>query len=98
MIRGFDSLSSGLVLTDGVPEPESTFYPLYNVRQVEVMKGPTAFLYGGNPLAGAVHLVRKQPQPRRFARRFAAPTAASARSRARWTPTRQRRRQARASA
>jgi TonB-dependent siderophore receptor len=66
-VRGFDSLSSGLVLTDGAPEPESTFYPLYNVSQVEVMKGPTAILYGGNPLAGAVHLVRKQPQPKRFA-------------------------------
>jgi TonB-dependent siderophore receptor len=61
VIRGFDSLSSGLVLTDGVAEPESTFYPLYNVRQVEVVKGPAAFLYGGNPLAGAVQLVRKQP-------------------------------------
>ena len=43
------------------PSPESTFYPLYNVRQVEVLKGPAAFLYGGNPLAGAVQLVRKQP-------------------------------------
>jgi TonB-dependent siderophore receptor len=66
-IRGFDSLSSGLVLTDSVPEPESTFFPLYNVRQVEVLKGPAAFLYGGNALAGAVHLVRKQPRPGRFA-------------------------------
>ena len=51
VIRGFDSLSSGLVLTDGLPEPESTFYPLYNVRQVEVLKGPASFLLGGNPLA-----------------------------------------------
>jgi TonB-dependent siderophore receptor len=67
VVRGFDSLSSGLVLTDGAPEPESSLYPLYNVSQVEVMKGPTAILYGGNPLAGAVHLVRKQPQPQRFA-------------------------------
>jgi TonB-dependent siderophore receptor len=66
-IRGFDSLSSGLVLTDNVPEPESTFYPLYNVRQVEVVKGPAAFLFGGNPLAGAVQLVRKQPVAKRFA-------------------------------
>ena len=66
-IRGFDSLSSGLVLTDGVAEPESTFYPLYNVRQVEVLKGPAAFLYGANPLAGAVQLVRKQPYAARFA-------------------------------
>lgn len=67
VIRGFDSLATGLVLTDSVAEPESTFYPLYNVRQVEVLKGPGAFLYGGNPLSGAVQLVRKQPQSRRFA-------------------------------
>jgi len=67
VIRGFDSLSSGLVLTDNVPEPEATFYPMYNVRQVEVVKGPAAFLYGGNPLAGAVQLVRKQPVGKRFA-------------------------------
>jgi TonB-dependent siderophore receptor len=66
-IRGFDSLSSGLVLTDAVAEPESSFFPLYNVRQVEVLKGPGAFLYGGNAMAGAVHLVRKQPRPGRFA-------------------------------
>jgi len=67
VIRGFESLTSGLVLTDGIPEPESTFYPLYNVRQVEVLKGPASFLHGGNPLSGAVQLERKQPQAKRFA-------------------------------
>jgi TonB-dependent siderophore receptor len=66
VVRGFDSLSGGLVLTDGAPEPEATFYPLYNVRQVEVLKGPSAFLYGGNPLAASVQLIRKQPQSGRF--------------------------------
>ncbi len=66
VIRGFDSLSSGLVLADGAREPESTFYPLYNVRQVEVLKGPT-FVYGANSLAGTVNLVRKQPARNRFA-------------------------------
>src|SRR5262249_28082122 len=67
VIRGFDSLTSGLVVVDGAPEPESTFYPLYNVRQVEVLKGPGAYLYGGNPLAATVQLVRKQPAGGRFA-------------------------------
>ena len=67
VVRGIDSLTGGLVLTDGAPEPESTFYPLYNVRQVEVLKGPAGFLYGGNPLAGAVQMVRKQPVGARFA-------------------------------
>jgi TonB-dependent siderophore receptor len=66
-VRGVDSLSGGLVLTDGVPEPESTYYPLYNVRQVEVLKGPGSFLYGGSAMAGAVQIVRKQPSIARFA-------------------------------
>ncbi len=61
IIRGFDSLSSGLVLTDGASEPEATFYHLYNLARVEVLKGPGAFLYGGNPLSGSVNLSRKQP-------------------------------------
>jgi iron complex outermembrane recepter protein len=60
-IRGLDSLSNGLVLTDGAAEPETTYYQLYNVDRVEVLKGPGAFLYGGNPLSGTIHLIRKQP-------------------------------------
>ncbi|MCI0414115.1 TonB-dependent siderophore receptor [bacterium] len=60
-VRGLDSLSNGLVLTDGAAEPETTYYQLYNVDRVEVLKGPGAFLYGGNPLSGTIHLVRKQP-------------------------------------
>lgn len=60
-VRGFDSLTGGMVLTDGAVEPEVSFYNLYNVARIEVLKGPAAFLYGGNPLAGAVNLVRKQP-------------------------------------
>lgn len=61
VMRGFDSLSNALILTDGAPEPETTLYRLYNVERVEVLKGPGAFLYGGNPLSGTVNLVRKQP-------------------------------------
>jgi TonB-dependent siderophore receptor len=61
VIRGFDSLSSGLVLTDGIAEPEATFYHLYNVERVEVLKGAGGFLYGPNPLAGAVNLLRFKP-------------------------------------
>lgn len=63
LIRGFDSLSSALVMIDGASEPETTFYELYNVEKVEVLKGPSGFLYGSNPLAGTVNLVRKQPVP-----------------------------------
>lgn len=60
-VRGFDSLNNALILTDGAPEPETTLYRLYNVERVEVLKGPGAFLYGGNPLAGTVNIIRKQP-------------------------------------
>ncbi len=66
VVRGFDSVSSGLVLTDGAPEPEATFYQMYNAERVEVFKGPAGFLYGSNPLAGAVNVVRKQPVPSNF--------------------------------
>ncbi len=61
VVRGFDSISSSLILTDGAPEPEATFYQLYNIELVEVLKGPGGFLYGSNPLAGTINLVRKQP-------------------------------------
>lgn len=63
-IRGFDSLTSGLVLSDGIPEPESTYYQLYNVERIEVLKGPGASLYGGNSMAGSINLIRKQPLPK----------------------------------
>ncbi len=61
-IRGFDSLSSGLVMTDTVMEPEATFYHLYNIDKVELLLGPSTFLHGGGPLSGAVNLIRKQPR------------------------------------
>lgn len=66
VIRGFDSESSGLVLIDGAAEPEVTYYQMYNVDRVEVLKGPGGFLYGSNPLAGAVNIVRRQPMPGTF--------------------------------
>jgi TonB-dependent siderophore receptor len=66
VVRGFDSVSSGLVLTDGAVEPEVSFYQLYNVERIEVLKGPGGFLYGATPTAGTVNLVRKQPAAGRF--------------------------------
>jgi iron complex outermembrane recepter protein len=66
VVRGFDSLQGGLVLTDGLAEPEATFYHLYNVERVEVLKGPGGFLYGPNPLAGTVNLLRLKPAKESF--------------------------------
>lgn len=68
VVRGLDSVSSGLILFDGAPEPETSFYPVYNLEQVEVLKGPAAFLYGGSPLGGTVNMVRKQPLDGSFLR------------------------------
>jgi catecholate siderophore receptor len=69
-VRGFDSLSGALVLTDGAPEPEVSVYQMYNVERVEVLKGPGGFLYGRNGLSGAlagiVNIVRRQPEPASF--------------------------------
>lgn len=66
LVRGFDSLNGALVMTDGAREPEATFYSTYNVEGVEVLKGPSGFLYGPGPLSGAVNMVRKQPVPANF--------------------------------
>ena len=67
VVRGFDSLENGLVLVDGAPDPEAPYYPLYNVQQVEVLKGPGAFVWGGGALAGTVQVVRKHAVAARFA-------------------------------
>jgi TonB-dependent siderophore receptor len=65
-VRGFDSLSGALVMVDGAAVPEATFYPTYNMQGVEVLKGPGGYLYGADPMAGAVNIVRKQPVPNDF--------------------------------
>ena len=70
IIRGFDSNSTGLVLNDGIKQPLASpysffgigFYDLFNIERVEVLKGPAAFLYGGNTLSGAINLVKKKPR------------------------------------
>jgi TonB-dependent siderophore receptor len=66
VVRGFDSIANGLVLVDGAAEPEISFYQLYNVERVEVLKGPGGFLYGGNPIAATINMVRRQPEPGGF--------------------------------
>ncbi len=61
VIRGVDSLNGGLILTDGVPEPEVGFYPMHNIREIQVIKGPANFAHGANSLAGSVNMLRKKP-------------------------------------
>ncbi|MBN2103275.1 TonB-dependent receptor [bacterium] len=69
LIRGFESNSSGLILLDGVDEPDVSlyqfygfgFFDLYNIERIEALKGPSAFLYGSNTLSGTVNLSMKRP-------------------------------------
>lgn len=63
LLRGFTSEDGALFLIDGAREPEASFYQLYNAAGIEVIKGPAGFLYGSQPLSGAVNLIRKQPLP-----------------------------------
>ncbi len=67
VIRGFDSLSNGLVMIDGVREPESTFLPAYNIERLEILKGPSGFAAGPDAAASTVNVLRKQPHGRDFA-------------------------------
>jgi iron complex outermembrane receptor protein len=65
-VRGFDSITGSLVLTDGAREPSVSFYQMHNVERVELLKGPGGFLYGSSPLSGTVNIVRKRPEPQPF--------------------------------
>jgi catecholate siderophore receptor len=67
VVRGVDSLNGSLVLMDGLAEPEATFYTLYDVAEVQVLKGPGSFRFGPNALASSVNLVRKGPRDDGFA-------------------------------
>lgn len=61
VLRGFDSTNNGLLLVNGAYEPRTGINQTYNIDRLEVVRGPIGFLYGGNAMAGAVNLVRKQP-------------------------------------
>ncbi len=66
--RGIDSRSGGLITVDGLPEPKSAIFYLYNIESVEVLRGPASFLLGDKPLAGIVNLMQKQPHEQRSLR------------------------------
>lgn len=68
VLRGFDSTDSGLLLVNGAYEPRTGINQTYNIDRLEVVRGPIGFLYGGNAMAGAVNLVRKQPLDENFFR------------------------------
>jgi iron complex outermembrane receptor protein len=63
-IRGFavgTTPSSGQVLRDGFQGPPVVEFP--NVARLEIVKGPSSFLYGQVAPGGIVNLITKSPQP-----------------------------------
>ncbi len=61
--------SRTLVLMDGIPVNKSdggtvnwNLYDVYNVKRMEVIKGPGSSLYGGNAMGGVINVISKKPQ------------------------------------
>ncbi|MDX2158969.1 MAG: TonB-dependent siderophore receptor [Hyphomicrobiaceae bacterium] len=67
LLRGFsaDRWVDGLSIQYNPGDTQGTI----NIERIEVLKGPTGFLYGGgigNPVGGAVNIVSKLPMPEAF--------------------------------
>ncbi|AIF48388.1 TonB-dependent receptor [Dyella japonica] len=66
IIRGFDSESS--VFIDGVRSSGSQSREIFDIEQVEVMKGPSSAYTGRGGVGGSVNLVTKMPRAENFVR------------------------------
>lgn len=63
-IRGFNTADVQLV--DGMRlEGNRVNTQLNNVEQVDVLKGPSSTLYGGQALSGSINIIRKKPSANR---------------------------------
>ena len=58
-MRGFDS--SGSIFVDGVRDLGSISRDMFNIEQIEVIKGPSGADYGRTSPTGSINLVTKQP-------------------------------------
>ncbi len=58
-----NSEMSAAVLVDGVlmPNPAQFTQQLYDIQQIEVLRGPQGALYGRNAIGGAITIVTRQP-------------------------------------
>ncbi|OFV98647.1 MAG: hypothetical protein A3H28_10470 [Acidobacteria bacterium RIFCSPLOWO2_02_FULL_61_28] len=68
-IRGFHVGDRGtdVQLVDGMRLEGNRFSTqLNNVEQIDVLKGPSSILYGGQALGGAINIIRKKPQAERL--------------------------------
>lgn len=66
-IRGFPVDWTNTMRRDGMPVAPYYDLPLENVERVDVLKGPSGFLYGVNSPGGTVDYVLKRPTRDRFA-------------------------------
>ncbi|MBN3723246.1 TonB-dependent siderophore receptor [Burkholderia sp. Ac-20379] len=65
-IRGFPVDWTNTMRRDGMPVAPYYDQPLENVERVDVLKGPSGFLYGVNSPGGTVNYVLKRPTRDRF--------------------------------
>jgi len=55
--------ASDVLLVDGMRlQGNRINSQLNNVEQIDVLKGPSSILYGGQALSGAVNVIRKKPE------------------------------------
>jgi catecholate siderophore receptor len=59
-MRGFDASSS--IFVDGVRDLGSVSRDVFNIQQVEVLKGPAGADFGRSSPTGAINMVSKQPR------------------------------------
>lgn len=66
-VRGIPQIRYGpspiAIIVDGVylPSPDLTTAPLYDIDQIEVIKGSEGLFYGKNAIGGAIVITTKQP-------------------------------------
>ena len=67
VIRGVTQINNAdspvAIIVDGVPQNNQKQFkmPLFDIQQIEVLKGPQGALYGRNAIGGAINIVTKQP-------------------------------------
>lgn len=71
-IRGITGNHKFIILQDGVRinsptgeniQPVAENYPLYHVRQVEILLGPASALYGADAFTAVINLITEDPTP-----------------------------------
>jgi iron complex outermembrane receptor protein len=65
-IRGFPIDWTNTMRRDGMPVAPYYDLPLENIERIDVLKGPSGFLYGVNSPGGTVNYVIKRPTEDRF--------------------------------